>query len=195
MKYLFLLFSFFLSNFIWAQDPIQVIVTGECEIGTGQYTFSQVLNNKNSYCRTIEVEGETIQTCFSYNGNFWVWHVYDDITDDGFYNLNVPDGILPPNTGWIPQTEYGCNNGTLTIIGGANLSIDFFKTHKILIYPNPVTDFLYIDGVINEYFELIDSSGRILYQDNIKESIDVSMLENGVYYFKINSTTLQFIKQ
>jgi len=61
---------------------------------------------------------------------------------------------------------------------------------KISIYPNPVTDVLYIKGATNESMvQFISVTGAVVYQKRISEnsSIDIAHLPAGLYFVKINN--------
>lgn len=72
----------------------------------------------------------------------------------------------------------------------------------IAIYPNPVNDILYIEGLQNyQSIEVIDISGRIVQQQKVSagtSSINVHSLSKGNYILKLKSNagiqTLTFIK-
>jgi len=61
---------------------------------------------------------------------------------------------------------------------------------KISIYPNPVTDILYITGTETESMvQFISVTGAVVYQKTISRnsSLDVSHLPAGLYFVKINN--------
>lgn len=74
--------------------------------------------------------------------------------------------------------------------------------NNIAIYPNPVKDILYIDGLQNYHsIEVIDITGRIVQQQIVSEgagSINVHSLSKGNYILKLKSKvglqTFKFIK-
>ena len=72
---------------------------------------------------------------------------------------------------------------------------------KLQLYPNPVTDVLYLSGVDNNAFiSITDMTGRVIINKNMKgKSLPVSHLTEGVYTIKIidaNGTkTAKFVKK
>ena len=60
------------------------------------------------------------------------------------------------------------------------------KINSLLIYPNPVKDKLYIEGIY-EYIEIVDLSGKILIYSEMKESIDISNLTDGLYFIQVTN--------
>lgn len=67
-------------------------------------------------------------------------------------------------------------------------------TNKINIYPNPASEFLKVDELI-ESFEIVNMYGLVVKSDNlhIGSKIDVSTLVNGVYMLKVGSNYSKFI--
>lgn len=67
-------------------------------------------------------------------------------------------------------------------IGGEN-------TDKIMMYPNPVTDKVYVQsGSIVDAYEIIDGSGKLIRRRSAGSNqfqIDASVLNRGIYYLKI----------
>lgn len=64
------------------------------------------------------------------------------------------------------------------------------------LYPNPVTDVLYIDGVQDgSLIHIYDSSGRKVMAPNLEHHcIPVSNLNNGLYFIVIDNLRAKFVK-
>ena len=74
-------------------------------------------------------------------------------------------------------------------------SIAFTKQKKLLVYPNPVKQFLYVDGTLKSRYRISDSHGITQKSDTLtKKSIDVSNLTPGIYFLVIDSATIKFLK-
>ena len=59
----------------------------------------------------------------------------------------------------------------------------FFK-----VFPNPTSDFIYIQTELEEYdLQIIDFSGKEILQQKNKSKIDVRRLAIGTYFIKISS--------
>ena len=76
----------------------------------------------------------------------------------------------------------------------SNLSVDEFSNDNIKIYPNPVTDRLYLSN--NDFIKnisIFDLNGKQVLNKNLDfQYVDVSTLKSGVYLVKIllnNSST------
>jgi len=94
---------------------------------------------------------------------------------------------MPNGYGEFVAADYhtaSLNNGTLLSVNGESLS-------AINIYPNPTTDFIYIDTADKSVFDvtLVDARGVVLLsQANTKELV-VRQLPQGVYFLKIKNST------
>lgn len=114
-------------------------------------------------------------------------------------NSNTPDHVLFTN---LQPMQYAANvisKRNILIGKGWTFSGDvlgscILKTNEaifsnnISIYPNPVTDFIYIKNLKskNVIYKIIDASGRILDQNILnKENIDVNSLVPGNYILQI----------
>jgi hypothetical protein len=69
---------------------------------------------------------------------------------------------------------------------------------KVILYPNPTSQYLNIAGLVNSAdIELYDSSGRILLKSTSTQ-IDMSEFRNGIYFVRIptiSEKTYKVIKQ
>ena len=70
------------------------------------------------------------------------------------------------------------------------------SSKKLAIYPNPVVDFITIEGKIeNKTIELFDASGRLLNQQKlVSNKVDVRFLPKGVYFLSVDGILQKFIK-
>jgi myo-inositol-hexaphosphate 3-phosphohydrolase len=72
------------------------------------------------------------------------------------------------------------------------------KEGNISIYPNPVNSILLIDGIQgNTTITVYDLAGKMLSTINTSKDfeLNVSDLQIGMYFIKIGSNTLKFIKE
>lgn len=98
----------------------------------------------------------------------------------------------------------GCSssaNQNLTVITCTSEILDL-SNQFIHIYPNPISDLLYINSEIELFssFELIDNQGRIVLSDKLKgtkTSFNIESLAPGNYYLKIEEKNilLKVVKQ
>ena len=65
---------------------------------------------------------------------------------------------------------------------------------SLLIYPNPAKNTLTIDGDYTSA-TIYDLFGKLVLTTDYQNTIDVSALSNGIYFIKVDNTTIKFIKQ
>ena len=99
-------------------------------------------------------------------------------------------------TNWVPMTEKGAvmirpllwGNNDFTVIPVQQL--DEPEVH-IKLFPNPVDDYLMINGIsaMNQEltYRIIDVQGRMLMEGTLYESNDLTALNNGIYFMVIMS--------
>lgn len=185
---LVLIISF--QNNLNAQSPINVIITGECSVVSGTYTYNGLVNGKNNYTQTFVIGGESIVIGVGFDNIKWVLYADGDLTDVGFSNIAVPAGLLPPLMGWV-NTQ--CENGTMII--EQNLSTNDFENFnsKILVYPNPTNNFITIksekNSAENFKYKIFDITGRNIISSNSKfnEQINIESLTSGNYIIQIET--------
>lgn len=95
--------------------------------------------------------------------------------------------------------------GDIAYYGDTYLSITDFETHKVALYPNPVSDKLVIESQENIcQITVYDIQGKQLrssyFNNSERTELDVSILQNGVYFIEIkalngNSIVRKVIKQ
>lgn len=118
---------------------------------------------------------------------------------DYFNKIAGPDGIEPVMYATSPGDSHPNGAATDYIapqfvdeIFTAALAYEQYYTaiqeHKnvdVIIFPNPVNDKLYIDGISNFNFEIIDSVGKILKSGKNKTEIEINDIPRGLYFIKI----------
>jgi dienelactone hydrolase len=75
--------------------------------------------------------------------------------------------------------------------------LNFQESNELMFnpYPNPVEDLLHLpNGMLGEV-ELMDAQGRVLLKVKNVTSIDVSSLENGMYYLRTSHSSTVFLKR
>jgi hypothetical protein len=117
------------------------------------------------------------------DGNFiLLWDEYDlyqkiDRYDDGdIYSIATSFVCFDPNT--------------LGLVSSVTTSA---KKENIKVYPNPTSSTLniYCDYCAESLLEILDLSGKLVIQTKLlsatENNIDVSILESGMYFYKIHS--------
>lgn len=109
----------------------------------------------------------------------------------GCYTTTSKGGADPDDIEGIKE-EFGLQEiFNLSINGAAG---------EVTVFPNPITNVLFITGVKNYNAILMDINGKTVMQFNdLYEGIDVSSLSNGMYFLKVESegsvTIEKIIKQ
>jgi hypothetical protein len=74
------------------------------------------------------------------------------------------------------------------------------QVNSLNVYPNPFATSINIESKFeNEYYELLNSTGQIIWTGKNIEQQDFSNLQNGIYFLKVSAQTgqqtLKLIKQ
>lgn len=84
------------------------------------------------------------------------------------------------------------NGDVLDFLRGECLNLNIEAANKnIKIYPNPSSDFIYLDGIFN--FELFNISGEQVLKGH-SNKLDINDLETGIYFIKIDNNFHKIIK-
>lgn len=74
--------------------------------------------------------------------------------------------------------------------------INDLKESQLQLYPNPATDYIQLSGAVNTKYAIYDVLGKVITEGITSgEAISVSGLANGIYIFKIDGKSIQFIKK
>lgn len=134
----------------------------------------------------------------NYNNNALA---FDMDTDELFLSAS-----LPVNSGmyYVNHTsgssyfmgQFGGCDAELTSLFMSYETTDVEETlaESLNVYPNPVNDKLFIDGVEGAMVRIYDSMGRMLMEEQYQGNIDVSKLAQGVYAASVGSRTVKFVK-
>ncbi len=135
------------------------------------------------------------------------------------YDLQLPDyftgyirfqfynhiGNLNFSSSWaLERHDYNLLDN-LTLRGNiVSKTEENIATSGLALYPNPVSDVLFIDASDKEihHLRILDLSGKVLLQetDPSESRVNISQLKNGMYFIQLaeldgTSTTLKFLKQ
>jgi hypothetical protein len=84
----------------------------------------------------------------------------------------------------VVTNAQGCTDSAFININVTGIN-EAYKDLKVLIYPNPATDVIYIESDIALQSTVFDLSGRTLLTTKRSKTIDVSMLKAGIYFIKL----------
>lgn len=194
---LILFFGLINQNVINAQEPLNVVITGDCLDASGIYEFNGLVNGKNNYVHTFVIDGVNFVAGVGFDGTKWVLYANGDLTDTGYENIAVPIGMLPPFIGWYGT---GCIDGTMTI--SQSLSINNTKiATNISVYPNPSTHFIVVENSKNNNnqfdYNILDITGRNVFSGNANynEKIYTESLTKGNYILELKDTEGQIFNK
>lgn len=96
-------------------------------------------------------------------------------------------GLLAGSHGEMLEFEYVPND--------ISISENLFEGNTVSFYPNPATDFIFVDSKHNGMpYQIFDGLGRLVLAGIIEESVEVSILNEGMYYFLVNDGEKQAVK-
>lgn len=88
-------------------------------------------------------------------------------------------------------------NGVYKNVYDTTLSVDSNNTAEVSLYPNPVSDLLFIKNTANATYKIFDLTGKLVKEGSYKNGIAVSGWNKGMYYIQISEknkvTTQKFI--
>jgi len=146
-------------------------------------------------------------------GDYWIMAVYetagnhtdynDSATGNPAYAQNHTYGdAIPTNaSGFFDVSSSNLDFlYFLEIDCGNTLSTEHFDLiDKIILYPNPSSDFIQISSLIEtKKYQIYNSLGTLISSDIISanENINIINLTNGLYFLKLeNGSTFKFIKE
>lgn len=89
-------------------------------------------------------------------------------------------------------TTIGANNFYKNVFTSGNLSVtDTRLDNTVSIYPNPVSDILYVKNADGAQFKIVDLSGKIVKTGVYQNGITVSGLNKGNYIIQISGKNIQ----
>ena len=132
-------------------------------------------------------------------------------------STNIPTGAMSFDYIWqapadtffqyIPEYvglyEYECTPhvqfnmvGTINVVQSTN-STSSNSSQPLFLYPNPSDNFIRIDGLENEAYQLVDISGRIWKKGHFTEELNITKLPKGKYQLFLyrNRQPFTFVKK
>ena len=124
----------------------------------------------------------------------------NDAVPQGVFPIQVADRLtIVGNTTDSPEAYfYYFYNWTIDASCSGTLSTSTAQSDNFLIYPNPVSDYLYFrkkdSFSSSNRINIINSQGQIVFSSELKENkpLSVSHLDNGVYFIEILNNDLVY---
>jgi aryl-phospho-beta-D-glucosidase BglC (GH1 family) len=189
--------------------PIWCGEWGEDTLGGMQNKLTNIIRNPANKIsgqafwtwKTVTVSGENPH-CLNVNNhpdwsNTMLWATYNSPTVTALEMQNGIDNFI------INMKLQNClvDTGVFNMLNLCSVTgIQNIEALKHLnVYPNPFTSSINIEGIVeNEYYELLNSTGQIIWTGKQINNQDFSSLTNGLYFLRIyngNSTqTTKLIK-
>lgn len=173
----------------------------------GQFNIAQETGYSNGNGSPVDTEWGWGTTADIGSITFYTWkgatkdnNPYGDHTNMAGHPLVVhliSDNIFIDLT-YNSWTDGGGGGFSYTRSSDPGLSVDDFEIAKIKLYPNPSSDYLFVDNlqsnqIISIYNVLGKKINETLYSENVP--IDIRMLYSGMYFLKTEQNqTLRFVK-
>ncbi len=180
-------------NGVWTQVALHQFKTlGNS--GTWQHDISPIhtMLDFNWTNGTFYSEIRSITPLMDDNGKLRIWYAGNRLADvsalgDTTYHITV-DGLgnlhVDPNYWGIGTSEY-----QYSIIN----SINEINTNRVSIYPNPTTEKIYLSKTFD--IKVIDVLGRQLILETQTNNVNLSHLQNGLYFISIIDNNGKIIEQ
>lgn len=151
-------------------------------VGTREYKYA---GYGKLVVNTVEHDSVVMYQIVSTNDTSYGFYKFDP------YFLNILS-IGKISGSWIAM-YYTYDNG------GATTGLKQLSSTSVNLYPNPVNDRLYIDLAANTNdgtYEIFDLSGRIHLSNSLNnEKVDVSGLDEGIYFIKVSNHTHTVVRR
>jgi PKD repeat protein len=142
---------------------------------------------------TILIAGDTLKCLLP--GYNYQWLLNDTAIVGETNSYTVP--LVTGNYSVVISTAFGCSD-TSQILFFTYTGIRHNSLYSgVLIYPNPANRTLHVesDQLRAAVIRLLDMTGKIVFEkylggesDHVHETLDVSMLERGIYFLQLNDT-------
>lgn len=110
------------------------------------------------------------------------------------------EGIIRPEVLFIPGANHllDCDfsNNSIDVSSIVSSTIGLKPIKNITLYPNPTQDFLNLTRKTKrKKYQILDAQSRSIQHGVINGKIDVNNLHPGVYFLKVDNSSLRFIKE
>ncbi len=75
-----------------------------------------------------------------------------------------------------------------------NMGVDEHSSARLVVWPNPVAQTLFLEGVDGELVNVYNNTGRMVLQERYNGHLNVSALPKGVYTVTVAGRTVKFVK-
>ncbi|MFT6845959.1 MAG: DNA-binding beta-propeller fold protein YncE [Flavobacteriales bacterium] len=157
----------------------------------------QTLISNLQYPEGITID-ENGMLYYSEEKNIMHANLLDSIFDpEVFYYKEFADiRGLHHNSGYIYFTSGGDGDGQVSRIQLNTQINEQQLTKSLLVYPNPVSQYIQINNFNHEPYRIYDIVGKIVNDGVLNEGLEINVeeLPDGVYFLNIDGLTAKFIK-
>ncbi len=189
-----------LTGLIWQKSPFADTLTWEEALN---YADTLSLNGLTDWrlpnikeLQSINDESRinpSLNTAYFNTGNakkYWSSTTLPNQTSKAWY-LFTQFGITTYDTKTAKHYTI-CLRGNGTSTTGLN---EIAQEPSVTVYPNPFHSFIYLKSIPgNQYCELTNSMGQLLYSGTSVEMQNFSSLLSGVYFLKVNGQSVLFFR-
>ena len=183
VKFRFALNGGMIANEGLAFDDFAV---SDCNLPTPTADFSYVMDSTH-----VEF------TSYTEDATYFSWD-FGDFIGTSMEEHPVYDYMIPGTYTVTLIASNDCGSTTVSYTIEVTVGMDEISETKVTIYPNPVQNDLFVNIEESGNYRISDIKGSILLSGNLtsdQNRIDISNLENGVYFIRINSEKESIVKK
>ena len=183
--------GYFNSRYVYAHSEFTPQQTMRGKMALYGYLYGLYKTHTQTYSMTINASHGTVQKSpdkafYNYGDTVTITIIPD--ADHTFKNWS---GDVSGTTSTIKVAIY--SNKIITANFDQSTTVQLHETSEIDIYPNPASNFLYINGIGDVHdmrLWISDMTGKLIFQKNISSAlnqIDISDLKQGIYVLRLTS--------
>jgi photosystem II stability/assembly factor-like uncharacterized protein len=153
----------------------------------------------------LAVTWDKIETATAYHFQLNYFNKFENSIIDTVVNQNSIYVNLSQNRTFrwrvqaIKDDKYGIFSDIFKFKTGTQASVREAKSNELNIYPNPAKDYINLDIINNKnfnYYTINNVSGKnIIFKSKFKEKINISNLNNGVYFLILENNNEKIYKK
>ena len=169
----------------------------------GQGVSFQSIEYPNRYLRhrnyRVWLDVEENNQLFKEDATFFIREGLSDANMVSFEAYNFPSRFMRHRGFWmyVEEIQSDLDKRDATFYkNDAAIKSGNTISEKLIIYPNPVSDILQLQGAeADEIIKIYDTKGRLMLTNQNLDELDVSKLNSGIYFLKTsNLQTSSFVK-
>lgn len=189
------------TNYPMVSEPVQITINNPTAVISASEVDDFITIEKVAVQQIITVEGEYI------TGEIAISLESDEFSADketlpaegGEIVITYSPQSVGNHSATLTLSAEGANDIIIDLIGTANsgpTSVTIENGSLISIYPNPVIDFIYVNGAEeNSKYSIYTIVGNVIKKNELVGKIDVTDLTAGVYLLEVGGTKVKFIKK